>query len=1100
VKKLLLAAGWCLLASDLNGQSVLGIISGRVTDPAGVPLAHAVVHYRGIEMAAEGTALCGSDGLYTLPLLPPGTYTIEAKAPGYQDQEIDELELAVSAVLNLPIRLRPLQDLWEQKQHQFFSLPNTNIVKFYGPDVDTSRTVHVKAPDSTQAELEAVMSDVVSRRRIDDLPLAGRDVYSVLLVEPAVSADLTAARGIGLAAAGQRPSSSNFMLDGMENNNYAITGPLFPLPPEAVQEYRVSTNNYSAEFGRTSGYLANVVSKAGTSHWHGLGYLNFDSSRLDANDFQSHSIGVAKPAGRGIEAGAQSGGPLRHEKLFLSLVLDVLHNAGVEQGGPRTMLLPDQALYNQLAAQTVPTAGQQLLLRYRPAVIPTGRGSDPAAPVTLVAPVTLNRQIGMGRLDFSPLHSRHKIMARVATAPSSRPDYNWSPYSAFTSGLDSNMAGIAVSATSSAARFANEARAGWNIARLTLGRPDSPLPVLSSGDGAALPGPVSSIAYGNRNRTWEFAESLLWTAGRHMVKVGGGALLRRIDLEYHLADRGLVEYASTGAFLNDQPTDLFTTLSRQGYAAGQLALPPTDGRYNQRQFDLFVQDSFRITPRLTVNLGIRADDFGPPRFAGNPAPQVVLGQGSDIQSRITSAQLQYATPPGERLYDPPNPNLAGRGGFAFDITGHGDLVLRGGYGIFFDRPFDNLWLDVQSNAWELSHADLTGRFDPRNGVQSLVPALGFGNVDIRSDFSNLTLVQPNLRSAYAQAFFLGMQRRLRRNVYVEASGLGSLGRQIVTDDIVNRHFSDPKQFGAPGNPFAQLNGAVPQLQYRANQGLSNYAGLALRARYSAGRAYFQAAYTWSHAIDNQSDPLNGDFTDLRPGAPSPHVSAFPLQFRSGMDRGNSDFDQRHNVVFSGTWTSGRGFFGTRLSRFARDWRFSALGSLRSGFPFSVTATTLFSPARAIGECIGANVALTPGCAGEVLNGRANLLTTEIGSDQPVAGGRVRLRSAAFAPPAANVSGNTGRNEFIGPGAVNLDISVGRSLAVRRLGEAGRIEVRVDGYNALNHANLGQPNGNLGSASFGAAYYGLEQPRTGLLPILPLRESPRKVQFRLRVVF
>jgi hypothetical protein len=271
-------------------------------------------------------------------------------------------------------------------------------------------------------------------------------------------------------------------------------------------------------------------------------------------------------------------------------------------------------------------------------------------------------------------------------------------------------------------------------------------------------------------------------------------------------------------------------------------------------------------------------------------------------------------------------------------------------------------------------------------------------------------------------------------------------------------------------------------------------------RYSSGRAQFQGAYTWSHSIDNQSEPLIGDFTDLRPGTPAPQVSAFPLQFNSGMDRGNSDFDQRQTLTFYATWDSGRAIFGSRLSRILREWRFAALGSLRSGFPYSVTATTPFSFVLALSQCIGANVVLTPGCNGEVLGGRADIVTTATASNESVPGGRILLQSAAFRPPAPNVSGNTARNEFTGPGAASLDLSAGRWFPTPWLGEAGRIEIRADAYNALNHADLGQPNGDLDSPSFGVALYGVSQPRTGLLPVLPLRESPRQIEFRLRVVF
>jgi len=1076
---LLIVVAGCLTNAALLAQSALGIISGRVTDPGGLPVVGAEVRCRGISIASEVLATTGGGGLFTLFLLPPGGYAIEVKAAGYQTLEMDELELPVAALLNLPIRLRPLQDLWEQKQYQAYVLPNTEILKFYGPDVDTSRTVHVKAPDSSQTELEAAASDVVSQRLIDELPLAGGDAYSALLVEPAVTADFAAARGIGLAAAGQRPSSSNFMLDGFENNNYAITGPLFPAPPEAIQEYRVSTNNYSAEFGRTSGYLANAVTKQGTSQWHGLGNFNLKNSALNANDFQSKAHGAPRPPGSETQPGAQIGGPLIRQRLFASLAFDDLHSAGAAPGGAQLYELPDQSLYNSLAGQPSATAGEQILMAYRPEVIPVGQGGSPVASVSLVTPVTLNRQFEMGRIDFAPADSRHKAMARVAVTRSSRPDYNWSPYPAFVSGLDANSTSAALSATSRfKASTINEVRAGWSNSTLSVARPASSLPQLYSGDGVILPGAPSSTAYTNWNRTWEFGDSLLWTSGRHIFTVGGGALLRQIDLDYHFEDRGVVEYSDFAFFLQGRPSSSEMTVSRQS-AGGQFTPPPTGAHYRQPQYDLFAQDSFRVTSRLTLNLGIRADDSGAPRVVGNPLPEVVLGQGTDIQTRIASASLQF-DPRDNRIYDPPNPNIAARAGFAFNPSTRSDLAIRGGYGIYYDRPFDNIWLDVQSNGWALASTFFTPPvFNPLAGVQQLYP---FSSPEIESDYS-MTLVQPDLRSAYAQSFFLAVQQRAGRNLYVEANGTGSLGRQLLTNDVVNRVFSD---LPTANNLLGQINPSLPQLRYRANQGISDYAALYLRARYSTSRVRFQFAYTWSHSIDNQSEPLDGDFTDLRQSVSSPLISAFQMQFNSSMDRGDSDFDQRQNLVFYASWNS-RPYFGPKLSRFLRDWHISALGSLRSGFPFTVMGQTQF-------VFTGAS---------EVLNPRANLVVDPAAAKEntPIAGGRILLNQAAFLAPIPGASGNTARNEFTGPGAASLDLSVGRSFALRCLGEAGRIEFRADAYNVLNHANLGQPNSTfLGSTNFGMSYYGVNPNNSGLIPILPLQQSPREVQVRLRLVF
>ena len=157
------------------------------------------------------------------------------------------------------------------------------------------------------------MSQVVSPVEIQQLPLAGRHVYTMLVTQAGVTADTTTARSLGLSSNGQRPSASNFLLDGLENNNYLVTGPLTSIAPEATQEYRVSTNNFSAEYGRTTGYLSNAITRAGTNNWHGTGYFNLKNEALNANDFQSNLVGRPRTPLKEIQTGLWVGGPIRRK-------------------------------------------------------------------------------------------------------------------------------------------------------------------------------------------------------------------------------------------------------------------------------------------------------------------------------------------------------------------------------------------------------------------------------------------------------------------------------------------------------------------------------------------------------------------------------------------------------------------------------------------------------------------------------------------------------------------------------------------------------------------------------------------------------------------
>jgi hypothetical protein len=238
----------------------------------------------------------------------------------------------------------------------------------------------------------------------------------------------------------------------------------------------------------------------------------------------------------------------------------------------------------------------------------------------------------------------------------------------------------------------------------------------------------------------------------------------------------------------------------------------------------------------------------------------------------------------------------------------------------------------------------------------------------------------------------------------------------------------------------------------------------------------QASYTWSHAIDNQSEPLLGDFfnlsrfTQITAGTGPGGRSAFSQQFNPAADRGNSDFDQRHNLVLYSYWN---------LPSFLRGFTRGALAAFRSGLPY-----TVMGPAT--NDIMNARV--------DIVDPRQSLLSPPIG----VPGGRQLLNPAAFAIP--NGPGNEGRNAFIGPGFYNLDLSLGRTFRLPWIGESGRITVRADAFNFLNHANLGNPDPVITSPLFGVATFGRQGVSSGFPALSPLHETPRQVQFLLRLEF
>ena len=443
-----------------------------------------------------------------------------------------------------------------------------------------------------------------------------------------------------------------------------------------------------------------------------------------------------------------------------------------------------------------------------------------------------------------------------------------------------------------------------------------------------------------------------------------------------------------------------------------------------------------MTSRLTLSYGLRYEHYGAPSNTGPAKDAVVqLGAGQDLAARLTTSQLVYPGSGDQRLYNADSKDWAPRFGFSYDLSGNAHTLVRGSYGLFYDRPYDNLWQILRINNFFEPTFSLSGSFNYLAPIPQKLKSLNSNYVD--TSFPNLTLFDQNLKNARVQSYFFGLQQRLTANYSLEVNTLGSLGRHLLVTDIVNRPNSDG---------LSRFNDNLSDIAYRSGQGSSDYNALTAVARYRSGHKQFQISYSWSHTIDNQSEPLVGDFEFLfarvGPDSTRSNFATFSRQFDSRGDRGNSDFDQRQNLVFLSIWDLPAPFAGSKVGRLFRDWKFSQLAAFRSGYPYSVREPIDFD--------VNAPV---------VYSGRADVIDPKnavLSSPIAVRGGKLLLNTAAFAQSAPNVQGNTGRNAFSGPGFYNVDISLSRSFPLRWLGEGGRLMFRADAFNFLNHANLGNP--------------------------------------------
>lgn len=486
-----------------------------------------------------------------------------------------------------------------------------------------------------------------------------------------------------------------------------------------------------------------------------------------------------------------------------------------------------------------------------------------------------------------------------------------------------------------------------------------------------------------------------------------------------------------------------------------------------------MQDSFKLSQHVNVNYGVRYELFGAPDDAGTKDTLIQLGSGSNLAQQLTSASLG----PGTQVFKTDKKDWAVRAGASYDLFGNAHTLMRGGFGIFYDRPFDNLWENVRNNNLILPlitlNASQMNYLAPIATQLQTISAKG-----LSSNFPDLTLIDPNLQNGRVYSYFAGVAQRLSDRLTLEVNGLGSYGRNLITTDIVNRDDSV-----ATG----RYNPNLPDIAYRGGQGFSDYNALAAVLRYRANAGMLQATYTWSHAIDNQSEPLLGDFfnltfTSVGSSGGSSARTTFSEQFNPNADRGDSDFDQRHNLVLFGYWNL-PALGASKFAGFTRGFVVSALSAFRSGFPYTVLGTSNAIEGQ-----------------GEILSNRPNLIdpaAAVLSQPVPVAGGKKLLNPAAFANAAASMLGTAGRNEFIGPGFYNLDVSLARSFAIR---EGIRLTARASAFNVLNHANLNNPDTLFTSPTFGVALFGRQGVQSGFPATAPLNETPRQVQLSLKLEF
>jgi hypothetical protein len=1120
ISKRVVLSGWLLVVLGLicptSWAQFTSAIEGTVTDPTGAVVPGTTVTLKNEETGVSQTLQTQDSGYFRFTTLPSAVFSVTAVAPGFKTtvQEHIRVEVAETKTVNL---------------HLVVGGANS-VVTVSGevPQVETS---------------EARVSGEIDEAKVHDLPLSGRNFYTLVVLTPGVSGIASSGGqayaqatgdifnpeyGINLNANGSRAESNSFLIDSASIDSTQRSGVTNINPnAEDVQEVRVAANNFSAEYGRNGAALVNIITKQGTNNWHGtLGFYHTDNKLQARNEFQTKV-----PVFRRNEGAWSLGGPLWKNHTFIFLSMDILRS-GVAFSEAATVLTPDFIKY--VNTNLPNKVSNQVLQKY---ILPayssssSGAGLNPNSgiqtagtiagsnctgstiitpdnfaipcnfPVTGVANYSAtNPRNGFqytGRLDHTFNGDKDRVFLTFDHTDLHQVAFGQPfVYPAFNTIEPTYSEHFAADWVHVGGSWVNEA--GFSTQRpygnLSVNDPQVPgiaIAGLSTGGNNAETfqqgwGPNAFV---QNNFEWRDVASL--TRGSHSLKIGGNVTRGRADHESsRVFDRPDFTFNNIFDFATDLPT-----------AETGIGFNPVTGVVGNKLYSLmrtgslsaFVQDDWKLKPNLTLSLGFRYEDFFNPSDATGKVCEMSFPTAGPLPTMIANGVMTC----GHNLFKHTMNTFSPRIAFAWDPTKQGRMSIRGGMGIFYDRPSDQLDNNYYTNTPRFA---VGGAFSntpnnlplfalgttstppynyplPPGLVPSQLPDLN-SHGGLLNGAASVQVVNPNLPSSYMENWFFGVQRSLTKSWVAEVDYIGSVGRHLYATYNVNRFAGDLIQHGGH---FTGLAPGFSAINYGQANETSSYNGLTAALKKNVGKGLtFNAAYTYSKAIDNASR-LDGP----------EHVDAF----NDSRQRGLADFDVRNRLAFTTLWSvpspSGSGF----LNKVLGNWELTNVSILQSGPPFSVICTAAFKPVL---DSSGAVVGNT-GCD---YNADGNNLdypnTPSFGNSL---GGLSRSNyihgifacsgtpncSGIFPAPPFGQEGNLGRNTFHGPGYANTDFSVIKNIQIPWfLGHEGaKLQFRAEFFNFFNRVNLTNVNNQINGAAFGKS--------TSTYPA-------RDIQFALRLSF
>ena len=1038
-------------ATALSAQTFRGTILGTVTDPSGAVVSGASVTVRNLNTGLERTTQTSADGSYSVPELPVGTYSVTVTLSGFQTSLTNDVAVDVASERRVDAALKTGQV--------------SDKVEVSGealPQVDTS---------------SAELGGTLTSETIANIPVNGRDYTKLIYLNPGVAgspdqiSDSPGSFGT-FSMNGSRGRSNNFLLDGTDmndgyRNDPAINeagvfgDPATILPIDAVAELRV-LSNYEAEYGRNSGAVVNIVTKSGTNQWHGSGLEFVRTGQFGARNYFNTDPNPKSPF-HNNQFGGSLGGPVVKDKTFFYADYEGQRETGAQSG---TTCVPDPAA---VASAEASIAGWGESVSPVTTALLSKWPSPNAGGCNLSINTNFSNRVDsvIAKLDHN-FNPNNMVTGRYYFGDS----FQSFPFAQLAAGLLPGFNTVTPTRVQLISLSyvkvvnpsqVNEARLGWNRfaegffpqdssfnpASVGLdtgaGPYDYGLPTISV-SGFSPIGATHSIPRNRVDSNWHFIDNYSWKSGRHDVKFGYEFRRTTIMQVDDFNFRGTLAFAGVS---DPNPLNTTGTLDPlesflEGLpSGGSQASGDTKRHTHQNNHSLYVQDSFRITQRLTLNFGTRWDYFG------------VIGEKNNLLYRFNSAAggsvEQIGTSGGpSSLYAADHNNFAPRLAFAYDLTGRGQTVIRGGWGIFYDAFSQDMFIGhapwncifcpgpayTGTGAAAISTSTLSG-----GAIAAGQPV--FSGASPLGDFFG---ADPNLRTPYVQNFNLNLQHEIGKAAMAQIGYVGARG----TDLFRFRDINQPGQsaitaadlacncinsYGVP-RPYANFF----YLNQEESKASSTYHALQASLHLNAWHGISsQANFVWSHSIDDASDS-----EDFIPNQAQPQDSTNP-----NLNRGDSSFDIRRRFTWNFSYRLPK--FDGSLLKVRNGWGLDGVVSLQDGQPWELNYN-FESDYSGAGEGFDRPDVVGPA---HYSSNPAQYLDLSSFAAPCTFGNPANDGTSddSNCIPGTRHFGSLGRNSLLGPSFKEFNFSLFKETPIS---ERINLEIRAEFFNILNHPNFSNP--------------------------------------------